>query len=66
MKSNAPCYDCNDRYLGCHGRCPKYLEFSQNKEQERNERFKKLEINDGFVRAKCKSIRKKRKKVKQG
>lgn len=20
----APCKDCSDRYLGCHGKCPKY------------------------------------------
>ena len=23
----APCKDCADRKLGCHGNCPKYQEF---------------------------------------
>lgn len=25
----APCKDCDKRYVGCHGRCEKYLEFSK-------------------------------------
>ena len=25
----APCKDCEKRYVGCHGRCEKYLEFKK-------------------------------------
>lgn len=25
----APCKDCLDRYIGCHGKCEKYLEYKK-------------------------------------
>ena len=39
----APCKDCEKRYIGCHGRCEKYLEFKK----ANNERLKQksLEID---------------------
>ncbi len=39
----APCKDCEKRYVGCHGRCEKYLEFKK----ANNERLKQksLEID---------------------
>ena len=35
--ANAPCKDCPDRKMGCHGRCEKYLAFRavQTEESER-------------------------------
>ena len=29
---NAPCKGCEERYLGCHDRCPKYAEFKKRHE----------------------------------
>ena len=25
----APCKDCKDRHVGCHGKCEKYLEYKK-------------------------------------
>ena len=25
----APCKDCKDRHIGCHGKCEKYLEYKK-------------------------------------
>ena len=37
-----PCKDCKDRYLGCHGKCEKYLTLKKlNDEQRRKERMLK-------------------------
>ena len=31
---NAPCYECKDRTLGCHGNCKRYAEYdSLNKKR---------------------------------
>lgn len=30
----APCLDCKDRYVGCHGKCEKYAKFRKRKEKE--------------------------------
>lgn len=26
-KTKAPCVDCNDRQVGCHAKCPKYIDW---------------------------------------
>ena len=36
----APCKDCEKRYIGCHGRCEKYLEFKK----ANNERLKQKSL----------------------
>lgn len=28
-----PCRECDERYVGCHSRCPKYLEFRKTREK---------------------------------
>ena len=34
VEMNAPCYECKDRTLGCHGSCEKYAEYdSLNKKR---------------------------------
>lgn len=30
MAENAPCYKCNKRYPGCHGKCDIYQCYSKN------------------------------------
>lgn len=37
---NAPCYNCEDRYVGCHSKCKNYISFRQAKDEE-NEVVKK-------------------------
>lgn len=34
--AQAPCKDCNDRQLGCHDRCEKYLNFKAENEKTKN------------------------------
>lgn len=29
-----PCRDCPDRYIGCHGKCPAYLDWRKNRNAE--------------------------------
>lgn len=36
MKNDNPCYQCPDRYVGCHAKCEKYNEWRvQHVEEER-------------------------------
>lgn len=38
----APCHDCKDRVIGCHGKCEKYLEFRKKLDiQNEHERYSK-------------------------
>jgi hypothetical protein len=30
MKPKPPCLDCKDRYVGCHVKCEKYIEFRKS------------------------------------
>ena len=39
----APCKDCETRYVGCHGRCEKYLEFKKANDERLKQ--KSLEID---------------------
>lgn len=39
----APCKDCEKRYVGCHGRCEKYLEFKKANDERLKQ--KSLEID---------------------
>lgn len=31
MKPTPPCKDCQDREIGCHGKCPKWADYEQAK-----------------------------------
>lgn len=41
----APCKDCKDRHIGCHGKCEKYLEYKKElqKAKHREKINKKIE-----------------------
>lgn len=39
----APCMDCNERYLGCHGKCEKYQAFRTERNRLNDQRFKKVD-----------------------
>lgn len=41
----SPCYKCQDRYVGCHAKCERYIEWSAAREAER-ERIHKIKEND--------------------
>ena len=35
-KTKAPCTDCNDRQVGCHAKCPKYIGWRSESMQRKN------------------------------
>ena len=37
-KTELPCKDCDERYVGCHSRCPEYLSWRA----DRDENLKKI------------------------
>ena len=53
-KKDAPCMDCPDRHVGCHGECEIYQEYRtrRNEELERayNERKHKPYLSIGYAR----------------
>lgn len=38
--TDAPCFCCPDRHIGCHGKCDKYQAFAKARERERQ--YKRL------------------------
>ena len=46
MINTAPCKDCKDRHLGCHGECEKYKEFKEyrNKINEKRQEAHKEDV----------------------
>ena len=42
-----PCKDCEKRYVGCHGRCEKYLEFYKTNQNRLNS-IKKANESIGY------------------
>ena len=40
MKPLAPCKDCDERYLGCHDSCKKYIEFKKKNDEFNTKRHK--------------------------
>ena len=41
----APCKGCEDRFIGCHGLCEKYIEFTHLSELWRKEKIRIAEEN---------------------
>lgn len=40
------CYNCKDRYVGCHSKCDRYKEFKIKKAEE-NESIRKSKLIEG-------------------
>lgn len=51
MKPQAPCKDCDERYLGCHDRCEKYKEFS-DKVLEWNKQLNSIKYTEAYFEGK--------------
>ena len=41
----APCKDCEKRYVGCHGRCEKYLEFKKANDERLKQKSLKIDAD---------------------
>lgn len=33
--AHAPCKECPNRYIGCHGKCEKYIQFQKDNEKSK-------------------------------
>lgn len=44
MIKTAPCKDCEDRELGCHSKCEKYIEYKKYSNLKREEIIKESRI----------------------
>lgn len=49
MKVKSPCYKCEDREVGCHSKCERYIDFS-TKHQEENEAIRRAKEEDWRIR----------------
>lgn len=41
-----PCYKCEDRYVGCHGECEKYIAFRSERESIYEKRRKDVAVRE--------------------
>lgn len=47
---NAPCFQCKDRHIGCHGTCSKYIAFSRSRDEARNARLHEIDVESYYRR----------------
>lgn len=63
-KSVCPCKDCADREAGCHTRCKRYIEWTENRRAEMLKAKKayatERALEDSVIKAKLKTIKKNR------
>lgn len=45
---NAPCKDCNKRYVGCHGRCEKFYTWKKLK-YDWDEKVRQAKLERGII-----------------
>lgn len=44
-QTTAPCKDCEDRQIGCHSICEKYIQYKRIRDEERQ----KIQAAKGYV-----------------
>jgi len=54
-----PCYNCNERHVGCHGECDRYASYSAMRREENKRTF----IEKDATMASMDRVRKQAKKV---
>ena len=42
---NPPCKNCKDRYVGCHSKCLRYIDYQQLSLAKRKEEYEQKGIN---------------------
>lgn len=62
MKPQAPCRDCDKRYLGCHSECADYIDYNNKQQKIRDERAARSEECQMIV----KQINESRKRMTRG
>ena len=44
-----PCFSCDERHTGCHGKCDRYASYVSNKEEQKKEIFLEKEMNRAMI-----------------
>lgn len=47
-KKDTPCYMCEDRVMGCHGKCEKYAAFKEENEKRKAAAYAEKEITEAL------------------
>lgn len=47
---NAPCFNCDGRFVGCHSKCDKYKEFSDSRNVNRDVRLQEIDVDTYYNR----------------
>jgi hypothetical protein len=59
------CFECSERFLGCHSKCNKYIAEKENNEKVQAERHKQAEVNYSIYQIKQQNIIRSVKKLRQ-
>lgn len=59
-----PCYNCNERHVGCHGKCDRYASFFDSRRKANNENFDKKEVEMASIERVRRSVRRAGKNLK--
>ena len=46
----SPCKDCGKRYVGCHGKCPDYIGWKAEQQEDMKRRKESLDDMDTTIR----------------
>ena len=44
-----PCYQCKERYVGCHGKCERYAAFNVKNIERREKIFQDKETSEALI-----------------
>lgn len=47
--TTVPCYECPDRYVGCHAKCERYALYDRMRNDQREAALKMIDVKD-YVR----------------
>lgn len=47
-RTKAPCKDCEERFVGCHGTCEKFLEYSKIHQAELERDYKERHLTNAI------------------
>lgn len=61
----SPCKDCEDKYIGCHADCEKYIEYTKRQKELKKKVDAERRINSVYIDRKVQSNVKKEKKKRK-
>lgn len=55
--ATAPCKECTNRHVGCHGTCSAYIEFDKKNKERRKQNFQTIENNIAITKIKSTGVK---------